>query len=110
MAFVKQNWFLVGILLILAFVGIRYTSYLNLKNQMVLDENLQKGIERQNKERELKVCLELAIERYDGDWELSCESQKKSSKCTLPRYLANPLFDDLQEREDRCHKYYSIDN
>lgn len=51
-------------------------------------------------------CIGNAETTYSENWDLGCKDLGKQNDCSLPRYRANPLDDDMASAKTLCAKLY----
>jgi hypothetical protein len=116
MNWIKENWFKLGILLILLFIA--WTFYYKLvvlpgiesnreQAQATLKELKEKS-ERESIEASRNRCLSAADIDYSLNWNSACKSLGKKEDCTLPTLNANNINDFRQSSRDECYKKYPV--
>lgn len=53
-------------------------------------------------------CIGDAADLYQKEWAFQCKDKKLGDNCTLPRFLADMMEKDRQNRVEQCIKRYSF--
>lgn len=106
--FIRENWFKIAILIVVAFSLMGYFSYLNEKNALVNAKNLEEKLKRDNNELSLSFCLDDTDSLYTSSWDRACEGLDKEKDCSLPSSRADDLDNDRRLNREECFKRYPI--
>jgi hypothetical protein len=102
--FIKENWFKLGILIILLVLAIGYISFLDGKNSLATAKQTQEHLNN----AKLDTCLSAVEISTSALWESECKRLNKESNCALPTSLADSIDDGMRKDKDLCFKRYPI--
>ncbi len=116
--FLKDNWFKLGILVVLIIIALSTAYYF----VIFIPNNENAKIEQKNREAEQKIlleekqqadiknslaeCLDSAETNYVNDWNNACETVGKEKDCTLIHITSERLDDARKTAIDNCYKRY----
>ncbi len=120
--FIKENWFKLGMMLILLLIGLSFGYYFVIflpqkemeRKGLLKHEQLIKEVERQEaKQKEensrvnLGTCLNDADKNYHETMINACQKYSGNiSNCTIPLYLAKQYKEDQKNAKDVCFKRF----
>ncbi len=111
----KENWFRLGILLLIliALIVVAYYFLYLIPNQRQGEQwqqtsaQISKDAQVGTAERDYKSCLFSAQLTYDGNWSANCIDGSNTSGCKIPSAIAVALRAQLASDQDLCEKHYN---
>jgi len=95
------------IIAVVIIIGISLLVISNNKKKDIIEELQSKEDIKAELKADYNLCNSYAYLNYTTNWNLTCKSQGKKDNCeSLPRYLSETLFEEMDEAEEKCLETY----